>query len=627
MNNNLIKEKLAVDIHGLIYLLLIGILLFESCGSDNSKGESIGNGDTTNQYLLLRQSGLNKVTVSGNEKECSFILTVKKIGPKVDSEHIAKLEAWSERELDIYNDKQKSSYKLLPTSLYSSIPENIIFDQNTTQVDVEIKFNPSKVFSELKKTDAQYVIALKLKSDILKVKESESDILLSLFIDYPKVNFASSNISQVSVNEEYTSVKVMTCLTSQLNDESIDSWWDFACKLNLPSNAEELVATYNQLNKTDYELLPQNSYQLGDEIQYNVGDSQMEGTISIHQSELSVKYYLLPLQLVGTGNNNVMYDDAIYYMIVSRSYQNPVINQSAADPTVILAHDGYFYLYATGGNVPVYRSRNLVEWKYIGSAFTSQTRPNWEPMKGRAIWAPEIRYIKDKYVLYYSWAIWGKQDECHIGVATADSPEGPFVDHGCLINGKEIGVRNSIDQFYVEEDGKKYMFWGSFNGIYATELTDDGLAVKRNTDGTPVLLKKVCGAKFEATNIYKRGGYFYLFASVGSCCDGLNSTYRAVVGRSKNLLGPYVDDKGGDMLQNNFKLVVNKNNTWVGPGHNSILIKDDEGTEWMIYHSYKADAVADGRVVLLDRLRWDENGWPYIKGLEPSNSDLIPVFK
>ena len=92
-------------------------------------------------------------------------------------------------------------------------------------------------------------------------------------------------------------------------------------------------------------------------------------------------------------------------------------------------------------------------------------------------------------------------------------------------------------------------------------------------------------------------------------------------------IGLNVDDKGGDMLQNNFKLVVNKNNVWVGPGHNSILIKDDEGTEWMVYHGYKVDAINDGRVVLLDRLRWDENGWPYIKGLEPSNSDLVPVFK
>lgn len=627
MNENIIKGHFVVDICCFIYLL-IGMFLFESCGSDGGKDELAGNGDNmTNQYLLLKQTGMNKITVSGNEKECSFILTVKRLGGKINTELPAKLEVWSEEEMAAYNNKQKVSYALLPTSLYSCTPKDIVFSQSTAQMDIEIKFDPSRIFSELKKTKAQYVIALKLKSDVVKVKESESDILLSLFIDYPKVSFDSSNANQVSVNKEYTSVKVKTCLSSQLNDESINSWCDFSCNFNLPDNAEELVIAYNKLNKTDYQLLPQNSYHLGDEIQYNMGDSQVEGMISIYREKLDVKYYLLPLQLVGTGNDNVMYDDAIHYMVIARSYNNPVIDQSAADPTVIFANDGYFYLYATGGNVPVYRSKDLVEWKYIGSAFTAQTRPNWEPMKGRAIWAPEIRFIKGQYVLYYSWAIWGQQDECHIGVATADSPEGPFTDHGCLINGKEIGVRNSIDQFYIEEDGKKYMFWGSFNGIYVTELTEDGLAVKRNMDGNPLLLKKVCGSKFEATCIYKKGNYYYLFASVGSCCDGLNSTYRTVVGRSKDLLGPYLDDKGGDMLQNNFKLVVNKNNVWVGPGHNSILIKDDEGTEWMLYHSYRVDNITKGRVVLLDRLQWDDKGWPYIKGIEPSISDLVPVFK
>lgn len=627
MNENIIKGHFVVDICCFIYLL-IGMFLFESCGSDGGKDELAGNGDNmTNQYLLLKQTGMNKITVSGNEKECSFILTVKRLGGKINTELPAKLEVWSEEEMAAYNNKQKVSYALLPTSLYSCTPKDIVFSQSTAQMDIEIKFDPSRIFSELKKTKAQYVIALKLKSDVVKVKESESDILLSLFIDYPKVSFDSSNANQVSVNKEYTSVKVKTCLSSQLNDESINSWCDFSCNFNLPDNAEELVIAYNKLNKTDYQLLPQNSYHLGDEIQYNMGDSQVEGMISIYREKLDVKYYLLPLQLVGTGNDNVMYDDAIHYMVIARSYNNPVIDQSAADPTVIFANDGYFYLYATGGNVPVYRSKDLVEWKYIGSAFTAQTRPNWEPMKGRAIWAPEIRFIKGQYVLYYSWAIWGQQDECHIGVATADSPEGPFTDHGCLINGKEIGVRNSIDQFYIEEDGKKYMFWGSFNGIYVTELTEDGLAVKRNMDGNPLLLKKVCGSKFEATCIYKKGNYYYLFASVGSCCDGLNSTYRTVVGRSKDLLGPYLDDKGGDMLQNNFKLVVNKNNVWVGPGHNSILIKDDEGTEWMLYHSYRVDNITKGRIVLLDRLQWDDKGWPYIKGIEPSISDLVPVFK
>lgn len=627
MNDNKIKGRFVAGICCFIYLL-VGMFLFESCGSDGGKDELAGDGDnTTNQYLLLKQNGLNEITVSGNEKEFSFILTAKKLGGKVNAELLAKLEVWSEEEMAAYNNKQKVSYTLLPTSLYSYTPKDIVFNQNTAQIDIEIKFDPSRVFSELKKTKAQYVIALKLKSDVVKVKESEGDILLSLFIDYPKVSFDSSNTNQVSVNKEYTSVKVKTCLSSQLNDESINSWCDFSCKFNLPDNAEELVVAYNKLNKTDYQLLPQNSYHLGDEIQYNVGDSQVEGMISIYREKLGVKYYLLPLQLIGTGNDNVMYDDAIHYMVIARSYNNPVIDQSAADPTVIFANDGYFYLYATGGNVPVYRSKDLVEWKYIGSAFTAQTRPNWKPMKGRAIWAPEIRFIKGQYVLYYSWAIWGQQDECHIGVATADSPEGPFTDHGCLINGKEIGVRNSIDQFYIEEDGKKYMFWGSFNGIYVTELTEDGLAVKRNMDGNPLLLKKVCGSKFEATCIYKKGNYYYLFASVGSCCDGINSTYRTVVGRSKDLLGPYLDDKGGDMLQNNFKLVVNKNNVWVGPGHNSILIKDDKGTEWMLYHGYRVDNITKGRVVLLDRLQWDDKGWPYIKGIEPSTSDLVPVFK
>ena len=255
MNNKLIKENLVQGIHCFIYLL-IGVLL-ESCGSDNTKNELAGSGDNiANQYLLLEQNGLNKITVTGNEKEYRFVLTVKKIGGKIDFEFGVKLETWTEEQLAIYNERQKTSYKLLPLSLYSYTPQNIVFDQSANQVDVEIKLDPSKVFSELKKTNVQYVIALKLKSDVLKVKESESDVLLSLFIDYPKVSLASSNAYQVSVNKDDTNVKIMTCLSSQLNDESIRSWCDFDCKLSLPNNAEELVAAYNQLNKTDYELLP-----------------------------------------------------------------------------------------------------------------------------------------------------------------------------------------------------------------------------------------------------------------------------------------------------------------------------------------------------------------------------------
>ena len=145
------------------------------------------------------------------------------------------------------------------------------------------------------------------------------------------------------------------------------------------------------------------------------------------------------------------------------TYQNPVINTSLPDPTVIRADDGYFYLYATENirNVPIYRSADLVTWRYMGTCFTDQTRPQMVP--GGSVWAPDINRIGDKYVLYYSKSTWGGEWQCGIGVATADSPTGPFTDHGKLFISSEIGVQNSIDPFYIEDDGHKYLFWDAVN--------------------------------------------------------------------------------------------------------------------------------------------------------------------
>ena len=48
---------------------------------------------------------------------------------------------------------------------------------------------------------------------------------------------------------------------------------------------------------------------------------------------------------------------------------------------------------------------------------------------------------------------------------------------------------------------------------------------------------------------------------------------------------------------------------WIGPGHNSIIIQDDEGTDWMIYHSYlKKDGGVGGRLGMLDRVLWTDDG-------------------
>lgn len=71
-----------------------------------------------------------------------------------------------------------------------------------------------------------------------------------------------------------------------------------------------------------------------------------------------------------------------------KKYKNPVVNYSLPDPSGIRAEDGYFYLYATEDirNLPIHRSKDLVDWEFVGTAFTDETRPTLEP-KGN-IWAP-----------------------------------------------------------------------------------------------------------------------------------------------------------------------------------------------------------------------------------------------
>ena len=315
---------------------------------------------------------------------------------------------------------------------------------------------------------------------------------------------------------------------------------------------------------------------------------------------------------------------------VAKEYHNPVIRIAAPDPTAIRLADGTYYLYATEDirNLPIFKSKNMVDWEEVGTAFTDATRPDFVDNnpegKHAALWAPDIQYIKGKYVLTYSLAEWGNHWISTIGYAVADKPEGPFTPKGKLFNSRDVNVENSIDQFLYEEDGKYYVLWGSFFGIYIMELevTDDVTI-------TPKLETKrqIAGNAYEGINLWKRDGYYYLFGSIGSCCEGEKSTYTTVVGRSESLFGPYVDKSGGKMLENKHEVVLHKDSAFVGTGHNALLQLDDEGNTWMLYHAFELSNLGAQRQVLLDRVLWDEAGWPYVENHQPSHSALVPVIK
>ncbi len=312
---------------------------------------------------------------------------------------------------------------------------------------------------------------------------------------------------------------------------------------------------------------------------------------------------------------------AFYACKEERLYSNPVIDQSLPDPTIVQTQDGEFYLYATENipNVPIYRSRNLVDWTYVGTAFTDETRPQWN--SEAHIWAPDINYVDGRYVLYYAKSTWGGEWECGIGVATAEKPEGPFTDHGPLFISKELNTQNSIDPDFVEEDGRKFLFWGSFRGIWYIELSADGLKLK---DGAEPTL--VSGTFMEAVYIHRHNGYYYMFGSAGSCCEGENSTYHVTVGRSESLFGPYVDRQSRLLLDNNYETVLHRSEQCIGPGHNAEIFTDDDGKDWITYHGFKSEKPEDGRVVWLDQIEWND-GWPQVADSCPSTISVCPHFR
>ena len=323
---------------------------------------------------------------------------------------------------------------------------------------------------------------------------------------------------------------------------------------------------------------------------------------------------------------------------VASTYTNPVSADFAdtfADPAVIRGKDGWWYAFGTSDPlregegthhiVPISRSADLVDWEYLGDAFTAENLPTWaEP--GTAIWAPDIRYVDGEYRLYYvvtQTTITPGPNDNAIGVATAPTPVGPWTDSGAPVVGPRPGASGNPDDFkwtfdpshVVGPDGVEYLYYGSYyGGIWVTQLSEDG----RQAVGEPVMV--AIDNKYEGAFVIQRDGWWYLFASSANCCAGPTTGYSVHVGRSESITGPFLDREGVSMTESRAggtPVIAPNGNEWVGTGHNTV-VTDLAGQDWMVYHAIDRDDPyldepfgINERPMLIDRLDWID-GWPTV---------------
>jgi arabinan endo-1,5-alpha-L-arabinosidase len=308
---------------------------------------------------------------------------------------------------------------------------------------------------------------------------------------------------------------------------------------------------------------------------------------------------------------------------------------SVHDPVMAKQGDTY-YLFSTGRGISMWSSTDLKKWKSEKPVFSEA--PQWAvqeipSFKGH-IWAPDISFYKGTYYLYYSVSAFGKNTSC-IGLATnttldPSSSAYHWVDHGKIIQSFPGQTNwNAIDpNLIIDEKGDPYLFFGSFwDGLKMVKLSQDRLTVvediakiptiasrKRNVskenppaiEGNP---KDAGGNAIEAPFVFKKGKYYYLFASIDYCCKGPKSTYKMIVGRAKKITGPYVDKLGVLMTQAGGTILLEGDENWHGVGHNSVYTFND--TDYLIFHGY--DATDNGKSKLrVEKLAWDKSGWPVI---------------
>ncbi|SJZ36675.1 glycoside hydrolase family 43 protein [Sediminibacterium ginsengisoli] len=274
------------------------------------------------------------------------------------------------------------------------------------------------------------------------------------------------------------------------------------------------------------------------------------------------------------------------------TYKNPVLNADYSDPDAIRVGEDYYMIassFEAIPGLPILHSKDLVNWSLIGHALKRQ--PPFDhfsvPRHGNGVWAPAIRFHKGEFYIYYPDPDFG------IYLTKAKDPRGPWSEPLLVESGKGL-----IDPCPLwDEDGQTYLVhaWaGSRAGIKSiitikkmntegTQVTDAGVLVYDGHENDPTI---------EGPKLYKRNGYYYIFAPAG----GVSTGWQLVL-RSKNIYGPYER-----------KVVMDQGQSPVNGPHQGAWVTTQKGEDWFLHFQDKGPY---GRVVHLQPMEW-KNNWPVI---------------
>lgn len=282
-------------------------------------------------------------------------------------------------------------------------------------------------------------------------------------------------------------------------------------------------------------------------------------------------------------------------------YANPILFADYSDPDVTRV-GGDYYLVASSFHfspgLPVLHSRDLVHWTIIGHVLPrlpfgpeydmggpqtltdAVSKPIGGTRYGRGVWAPAIRHHAGKFYVY-----WPTPDE-GIFMATATNPAGPWSKPVTVIAG--AGYEDPCP--FWDDDGSAWLIHGRTGAgplilhrmsADGARVLDEGVVVAEDRARLPVL---------EGPKLYKRKGWYYIFAPIGGVSTGPQA-----VGRARDISGPY-----------EWRVVLAQGSTAVQAPHQGGYVETPDGRGWFAHFNSTG---AFGRIVYLEPVRWVDD-WP-----------------
>lgn len=289
------------------------------------------------------------------------------------------------------------------------------------------------------------------------------------------------------------------------------------------------------------------------------------------------------------------------------------------DPSTLVKDGNKYWMFTTGAGIYAAYSTDLFRWQSAPkTVFPIGTWPAWinqaVPGFDGTFWAPDVLYMNGKYYLYYSCSTFGSPRSA-IGVATSptldqNSPSYKWTDLGMVVSSATQTDINAIDPALLKDsNGRVYMTYGSFSGGIgvveldpATGLRKAGAAIRHVAGGNR--------ASWEAPYLFKEGNYYYLVVNRGACCQGVNSTYFLVMGRSTNINGPYVDKNNVDLRSNGGTRLLATSGKYVGPGHFGLL--RENGANFVSLHYYDRNDNGNAKLDIANMGISTVDGWPFV---------------